>query len=227
MQCGLFGKLSSKRDLIALSVPKDFLKAWEPWMQSCISASRDRLGESWLQSYVSAPIWRFWLGADICGTTVVGALMPSLDGVGRYYPLTLLAQAPELHSIAPPDLDAHDQWFATSEEFLLSTLDNAITFEAVTHALNQLPPPDYTLLASTSKGLSVLGTGVIAGIPGEESFSGLFESLRTANHAAIYAGASFWWTMGGDNCQPFGFSCHRLPDPSLFVTMLTGVTAAG
>ena len=91
MQCGLFGKLSAKRDFVALSVPRDFLNAWEPWMQSCVSASRDSLGETWLESYLTAPIWRFWLGADICGATVTGAVMPSLDGVGRYYPLTLLA----------------------------------------------------------------------------------------------------------------------------------------
>src|ERR1700683_665896 len=114
MRCGLFGKLSSKRDFIALSVPRDFLNAWEPWMQSCVSASRANLGEAWLQSYLTAPIWRFWLGADICGATVVGALMASLDGVGRYYPLTLLTQAPEAHFIPPPDIDAHDQWFVSA-----------------------------------------------------------------------------------------------------------------
>jgi type VI secretion system protein ImpM len=227
MRCGLFGKLSSKRDFIALSVPKDFLSAWEPWMQGCISASRNSLGETWLKSYLTAPIWRFWLGADICGATVVGALMPSLDGVGRYYPLTLLVQAPVSHSIAPPDLDDHDRWFAPAEEFLLSTLDNATTFEAITHALDQLPAPDCSPLGSASAGFSVLAPGVVAGPARENSFSRLFEELRTANHAAMYTGASFWWTMGGDNCQPFGFCCHLLPEPSLFATMLTGPTAAG
>src|ERR1700691_1823709 len=148
MQCGLFGKLSSKRDFIAQSVPRDFLNVWEPWMQGCISASRDSLGEAWLQSYLSAPIWRFWLGADICGATVAGAFMASLDGVGRYYPLTLLARAPEAHSITPPDVDSHEQWFASAEELLLSTLDKSATFEAVTDALNRLPGPEYAPQAS-------------------------------------------------------------------------------
>ena len=50
MRCSLFGKLSAKRDFIALAVPRDFLNAWEPWMQGCVSASRDNLGELWLQA---------------------------------------------------------------------------------------------------------------------------------------------------------------------------------
>lgn len=102
MRCSLFGKLSAKRDFIALSVSRDFLSVWEPWMQGCISASRDSLGDSWLQAYLTAPIWRFWLGADICGATVVGAFMSSLDGMGRYYPLTLFACATRATQLRRP-----------------------------------------------------------------------------------------------------------------------------
>ncbi len=195
-------------------------------MQGCVSASRDSLGEAWLQSYLSAPIWRFWLGADICGSTVAGALMSSLDGVGRYYPLTILAQAPESHAIPPPDLDSQDQWFAAAEELLLSTLDKAVPFETITQTLSQFPAPGHSPLVTVSDGFSVLATGAAAGPLGDGTFSHLFESLRAANHAAIYSGASFWWTIGGENYQPFGFCCHLLPDPSVFDRMLTGPVIA-
>ena len=89
MRCSLFGKLSAKRDFIALSVPRDFLNAWEPWMQACVSASRDGLGDFWLQAYLTAPIWRFWLGADICGATVVGALIAILQAATQIQEQTL------------------------------------------------------------------------------------------------------------------------------------------
>ena len=45
------------------------------------------------------------------GATVLGAFMPSLDGIGRYFPLTLFACADEGAAIAPPELDPQDQWF--------------------------------------------------------------------------------------------------------------------
>ncbi len=93
MRCGLFGKLSAKRDFIALATPRSFLEVWEPWLQACLSASRHQLRDNWQQAFLTTPVWRFWLGAAICGTPVAGAIMPSLDGVGRYYPLTLHAMA--------------------------------------------------------------------------------------------------------------------------------------
>ena len=222
MRCSLFGKLAAKRDFIALFAPRDFLSAWEPWMQSCVSASRDSLGDSWLKAYLTAPIWRFWLGADICGATVVGALMSSVDGVGRYYPLTVFACANTDDAVAPPDIDAHDEWFAAAENFLLSTLDNKVAFETVTNALDQLAVPTHQPTGSLSDGMSMLSNGVIASPLGNRSFSDLFALLRTANNSSIYAAASFWWTAGGGDFKPIGFCCQHMPAPMLFTTMLTG-----
>ena len=100
-------------------------------MQAGLSASRHQLGSGWQQAFLTAPVWRFWLGAAICGTTVTGAIMPSLDGVGRYYPLTLHAVTGEAVSLPPPSIDPQDEWFAQVEAFLLATLDRAATFEQI------------------------------------------------------------------------------------------------
>jgi type VI secretion system protein ImpM len=221
MRCSLFGKLAAKRDFIALFAPREFLNAWEPWMQSCVSASRDSLGDAWQETYLTAPIWRFWLGADICGATVVGAFMSSLDGVGRYYPLTLFAYAEPGSAIAPPDLDAHDEWLAATEDFLLSTLDQDVTFESIAGALDQLAPPAHQP-AAAPEGASILKDGTIAGPLGNGSFADLCTSLRKANYSSIYAAATFWWTLGGGDFQPLALCCRRMPDPYLFAKMLTG-----
>jgi type VI secretion system protein ImpM len=222
MRCSLFGKLAAKRDFIALFAPREFLNAWEPWMQGCVSASRDSLGDSWQQAYLTAPIWRFWLGADICGATVVGAIMSSLDGVGRYYPLTLFAFADPGHAIAPPDIDAHDEWLAAAENLLLSTLDKDVTFDSISGALDQLAAPAQHPTGAPPEGMSALKEGTMASPLGEGSFSDLFASLRAANHSSVYAAASFWWTVGGGEYQPLALGCRRMPDPFLFTTMLTG-----
>jgi type VI secretion system protein ImpM len=222
MRCSLFGKLAAKRDFIALSAPRDFLNAWEPWMQGCVSASRDTLGRDWQQTYLTAPIWRFWLGADICGATVVGAFMSSLDGVGRYYPLTLFAYADPHTAFAPPDIETHAEWFAATEDFLLSTLGNDVTFEAITDGLARLAAPAQQPVNSWPEGMSVLAEGTIATRPTGGSFSETFRSLCTANYSSIYAAATFWWTVGGGDYRELAFCCRQMPDPFLFTNILTG-----
>jgi type VI secretion system protein ImpM len=226
MRCSLFGKLAAKRDFIALYAPRDFLQAWEPWMQGGISASRQALGEAWHQAFLTAPIWRFWLGADICGVSVTGAFMPSLDGIGRYYPLTVFACAPPGQAILPPDLDAHEDWFAAVEEFLLATLDRDTAYDAVTDALDRLPFPGPQPARPAADGLWPAGEGTVAAGAVGRAFPDLLGSLRAANHASVYAAASFWWTLGGGDYQPLALSCRRMPDPFLFTAMLTGRFAA-
>jgi type VI secretion system protein ImpM len=222
MRCSLFGKLAAKRDFIALFAPRDFLNAWEPWMQACVSASRDTLGESWQQAYLTAPIWRFWLGADICGATVVGALMSSLDGVGRYYPLTLFAYADPGNAITPPDIDAHDSWLAAGEDLLLSTLDKDLSFDAITGSLDRLAPPAQQSTDSPPEGMSILKEGAIASRLNGGSYTDIFGSLRRANHSSVYAAASFWWTVGGGEYPPLALCCRGMPYPFVFTNMLTG-----
>src|SRR5687767_13437663 len=91
MAKGLYGKLHAKRDFVAIGVPRGFLTCWEPWLQGAMSASRDDLAQGWQDAFLTAPIWRFWLGSALCGSPVLGAIMPSVDGVGRCFPLTAVA----------------------------------------------------------------------------------------------------------------------------------------
>src|SRR5688500_5935545 len=123
MRCGLYGKLPAKRDFVSLSAPREFLAVWEPWLQGGVSASRLKLGSGWQAACLRSPIWRFWLGADVCGRTVTGAFMPSVDGVGRYFPLTILACADAGAAIPPPELEPQAAWFGKVERLLLSALD--------------------------------------------------------------------------------------------------------
>ena len=221
MRCSLFGKLAARRDFIALFTPREFLEAWEPWMQGCVSASRDRLGDAWQEAYLTAPIWRFWLGADICGATVIGAFMSSLDGVGRYYPLTLFAYAQPGCAIAPPDIDPHEDWLAATEEFLLSTLEQDVSFESIANALDQLALPAQQA-SPLPPGTTILKEGTVAAPLPDAAYADVFAALRSANHPSVYASASFWWTVGGESFRPLALCCRHMPDPYLFAGMLTG-----
>jgi type VI secretion system protein ImpM len=223
MPCMLYGKLPTKRDFIALGAPRDFLNAWEPWLQSGVSASQATLGEQWQQAFLRAPIWRFWLGADLFGVTAIGALMPSLDKVGRYFPLTLLACADQGATIAPPEIDAQDHWFKCAEDFLISTLDHEKTFDATVQSLNELATPLQAALPANSAPDVFVERNATVGIQRDEKpFTDLFGSLRQADHDKIYSAVTCWWTVGGEGFAPMAFCVKRMPDPFLFAAMLTG-----
>jgi len=228
MRCGLFGKLPAKRDFIALFAPRDFLNVWEPWMQSSISASRAKLSGGWQQAFLTAPIWRFWLGAEICGRTALGAFMSSLDGLGRYYPLTIFGYADEGAAMPPPEIDPQDAWFTEAEEFLLKTLQPNVSFEAIVGALDRLSPPVQVPTGSACGLLTSQVPGIMAALLVGEDHGDAFAALRAANHESIYAAASFWWTLGGEDFQPLAVAAKRMPSPFLLSNMLSGrLDAAG
>lgn len=218
MRFGLFGKLQAKRDFIALGVPRNFLNVWEPWLQAGISASRMQLDDSWQKAFLTAPIWRFWLGADICGVTVVGGIMPSMDGVGRYFPLTALCFSEAGEEIPPPELNTADAWFAALEDFMFMTLDTDKTYEAISAAIYDLKPIESRVLLDTDGKSLITGFSALA----QQGFGQAFTQARLANFQAIYRCMSFWWTAGGEEYAPRVLACHRLPEPHLYVKMLTG-----
>jgi len=226
MQCSLYGKVPAKRDFIAIGAPRQFLNVWEPWLQGGISASRAALGDKWQSAFLTAPIWRFWLGADICGRSVIGAFMSSLDGVGRYFPLTLFACADDNAAIPPPELGSQDDWFDTVEAFLMSTLDHDANFEAMTAELGALPPPSGEVPQAPAPDAGCDRNGFLALPTHGQSFSELFGSIRVHDYAKIYAGSTFWWTIGGEGITPVALSGRGMPDPFVFSAMLTGELAA-
>jgi type VI secretion system protein ImpM len=226
MQCSLYGKVPAKRDFIAIGAPRQFLNAWEPWLQGGISASRTALGDKWQSAFLTAPIWRFWLGADICGRSVIGAFMSSLDGVGRYFPLTLFSCADEDAAIPPPEFSSQDDWFDAVEALLMSTLDHDANFEAMTAELGTLPPPSWEAPKALAHDTGCDRNGFLAQPMRGQSFSELFGSIRLRDYAKIYAGSTFWWTIGGEGIPPVALSGRGMPDPFLFSAMLTGEFAA-
>lgn len=93
---GAFGKIPAHGDFIRLGLPGGFIRAWDRWLQDAMIAARADLGDRWADCYMSAPIWRFSLPAGLAGAQAVsGILMPSVDRVGRQYPLTLALTAPD------------------------------------------------------------------------------------------------------------------------------------
>jgi type VI secretion system protein ImpM len=123
---GWYGKLPAIGDFAARRLPAEFVARWDEWLQAGLAASRAQLGERWLDLYMNAPIRRFVLGPALLGpATWAGVLLPSVDRVGRHFPLTIAT--PLAGGAAAAALDA---WFATIEPLALGALDLDASLDA-------------------------------------------------------------------------------------------------
>src|SRR5258708_39860674 len=99
MEVGFFGKLPSHGDFVRRRVADDFVAGWDAWLQRCLAQSRETLGDAWLDTYLTSPVWRFALAPTVCGAAAVaGILVPRVGRVGRYFPLTLVWAPPPAFS---------------------------------------------------------------------------------------------------------------------------------
>jgi type VI secretion system protein ImpM len=222
MAASLFGKLPAKRDFIAVHAPREFLAIWEPWMQGGMTASQLALGPRWKETYYHAPIWRFWLGSGVAGVPTLGAFMPSLDGVGRDYPLVVFARAAAGRIFAPPTVDPQADWFAAAEDFLLGTLDEAVPYEATQVRLAALGAPrDMAESPLVAGEIASQGPYLIAD-PRDPSAEAALAVMAGAERDSRLKGASYWWTLGGEGTPARAIRTRGMPDPFSFADFLTG-----
>lgn len=215
MRCALFGKLPSKRDFVSLGMERPFLDLWESWLQTGVALSRDTMGELWQDAFLAAPIWRFWLGSRIAGTATAGAVMPSVDRIGRYFPLSVCAAAPQGYRLAPPPDAGLDTWHMEVEQFLLRMLDDELDAE-LPDLLASLPLPAAAVHEIASP--PVLSGQLMTARDGE--LGNLFSSLIAEDHDLLHAGRSYWWTHGGPSHPPRLIVNQGMPAHALFAEML-------
>ena len=126
---GVYGKLPCFGDFVVRRLPGEFTEIWDAWLQRGMAGLRDRLGGRWLEFYRVAPVWRFLLTPGIAGNTGwAGVLTPSVDRVGRYFPLTIAA--PVSPSMDPPaTLVGLAGWFDRIEPLARHALTVSLDFE--------------------------------------------------------------------------------------------------
>ena len=119
-----FGKLPGMGDFAQRRLAPEFLEVWDPWLQTGLQHLRAERAD-WLAHYLEAPLWFFALGPHIVSPHPwIGVLMPSVDSVGRYFPLTLAIElvssddTTEAHSLA-----RMHRWWEHSAKAALTALD--------------------------------------------------------------------------------------------------------
>ena len=224
---GWLGKLACLGDFASRRLAPEFTQACDAWLAGGLEASRAQLGEHWLEVYLTSPLWRFaWAPGVLDERWWFGVMMPSVDRVGRYFPL-LIAQACAEAPRSSNDLDRLDRWFTQLAEAALATLQPDATLERFESALTATPP--WQVPAPPCSAQPVIGAAkqwpdrsrhvVPAGMTLAQSLQqvGTFDTLQR------FQGCSVWWpSQPGDGDGSLSVAVG-LPAAGSFVHLLEGV----
>jgi type VI secretion system protein ImpM len=145
---GFSGKVPARGDFVHAGLPRDFEDPWHEWQSTVIAGSRTLMGAIWLEAFLEAPVWRFALPPGFCGPrAAIGLIMPSVDKVGRYFPLTFAA----LSNTGMPDAAAWSGWLEAVEELGRAALDTDAPPE-------QLMPPATPMAGNTTTDMCIWWT---------------------------------------------------------------------
>ena len=137
---GWFGKMPALGDFASRRLPQTWIAAWDAWLSEELVAAREAFGDdAWLSLYMVAPIRRFWLAPGLLTRAAwLGVLMPSVDSVGRHFPLTLATPLRAGHADLVDALANHD-WLAAADALARQALDPAFDVPALEQAIAALP----------------------------------------------------------------------------------------
>lgn len=135
---GWYGKIPGTGDFIARRVPASFSDPWDRWLQQAIEGGKQRLGTCWRDAFLSMPAWRFVLGPGVVGANAwAGLMVPSVDAVGRYFPLTVACALPSARLDVVATLLGAGRWFDEIEAIALEAIAPRADTAAIDAALVQ------------------------------------------------------------------------------------------
>jgi len=226
---GWYGKIPSLGDFASRRLPASFIKTWDLWLQHAMAASRAQLGERWLNFYLTGPIWRFVVmpGAFDNETGLwAGVLMPSVDKVGRYFPLTIALRV-DARPGAMLMVFSAQSWFAALERLALATLDINVLPEELDRRLAENPFPALEAGGQRSNAQELVAWWQAGGntpkalaLPTAHSLADLFDATAEGLLNSTGSGKSFWWAVSPEE-GPAQLRCFTgLPPENYFSAML-------
>src|SRR5512138_84782 len=228
---GFYGKLPSHGDFLKRRVADEFVGVWDAWLQESLATSRTALGDQWLDIYLTSPAWRFACAAGACGAApVLGVLVPSVDRVGRYFPLTLVASfsepIPSLLSAA-----AHAApFFEAVERLVIDTLEGdhidvdrfdeqLVRIGAQLDSARVVP---HTVLEAGAAVFDDPANGWHITLGAANELAPAFDQLLAQRLTEVYDPMVLWWTDGSARVEPCCLVSRGLPHPDSFAALLDG-----
>ncbi|KAF0811570.1 hypothetical protein IGB42_03956 [Andreprevotia sp. IGB-42] len=189
---GWYGKIPSAGDFVTRQLSYPVVRAWERWMLNGLTALQQASPDMLPRHYAVAPVWNFLLPAGLGFDCVqLGALAPSCDRVGRYFPVAAVMPVP-LAEFDTARLDQAGQFYRQMGETILAAIRHGHSPERLDHMLESAPAywaAQPARIASNDI-LAVLQPGAA----GSQSIA--WPDLSVYFEAAGVT--SFWWTHQGD-----------------------------
>lgn len=134
-----FGKLPGMGDFAQRRMDERFMAVWDAWLQRGLLQLRST-HEDWLAHYLKGPVCFFALGAEVTGAQPwLGVLVPSVDSVGRYFPLTLVTGlAPQSGLFEDADRGVMRCWWGGAAQAALLAIDGDMNSAGFEEALQTL-----------------------------------------------------------------------------------------
>ncbi len=219
---GYYGKLPARGDFIARGLPPQFINPWDAWLQQALSASRELLKDDWLESYLSAPLWRFLLPPRlVMPQAVAGVICPSVDRIGRHFPFTIAAVLGTEALDAPATLARAKEWFTAAEEAALDGLAPTLDMEIYGGRVDELCfPGEYACPADAeASAVPERELHLHIALEGESCERALATLARGADPRASFA---LWLTEGSETIPDSALATAGLPSPDRFAALLDG-----
>jgi type VI secretion system protein ImpM len=224
---GFYGKLPSHGDFLQRGVNDDFVNHWDAWLQDGMARSRSELGEAWLDVFLTSPLWRFALASGVVGAPVwAGILLPSVDRVGRYFPLTIVAELPP--GVLPFELAvAGNGWFDWAETLARRTLEDELV--DLNRLESELRESDALLAAVRAPGPRLELESLASDAPArwlvlapDGDMGRFFARVADGLAAAARESLGLWWSVGSERVAPSVLMTRGLPPASEFRNLLGG-----
>ena len=218
---GLFGKLPAYGDFIYRDLPSDFIQVLDTFLQGLVGGSREQLGETWLDIYLTSPIWRFAFSEGVVdGQSWAGLFLPSVDRVGRYFPFAIARPLPV--GASPTDFIASQgPWFDAMEDLALRALEGELNIDELLAEMN-LEHRDamahYQRLGEVSAPSKMVVTLA------QDNFStvGTMPLLLDSCLKSALPSYSVWSTRGSEYVEPCVFISQNLPSIGGIAAMIDG-----
>ena len=214
---GFTGKIPDKADFISRFLSPNFISFWDEWIDSGMNVSKRKLGECWLSAFLVAPVWHFSICPGLLGDLGwLGVVIPSVDTVGRYYPLTVAI---------PFHFDRHhrpetEAIYDHLESIAIAALDEGIRIEDLeelcrSQEFNQSEPLDVPV--SFKKTVSSISQWTFK-LDSKSSVTRLSLSGNGAD-TFLSVGTCFW-SSGSPFLQAAVHYFDALPGADFFISML-------